>query len=165
MPSDSELKTILLTSKLYNEKDRTWCRYILDRVENYENKDYVFNNEWSIEHIMPQDIKTVSELNALDSSQRSKYDWISILGTNYELIHSKYLHTLGNLALSGYDPDYQNFTFKVKRDMGSNPGEEEKGYKFSTIKTCQIDRFLYATLNPMSLLRLAVVLTTLPLLS
>lgn len=138
MPNNDLLLSKLLTSKLYKERKSTWCRYILDRAEQSQNKDYVYSNEWSIEHIMPKTIYTKEDLDKMDSNTRKKYDWISILGKNYQNIHKLYLDTIGNLAISGYNSDYQNFVFSVKRNMGSNSGEDKKGYKYSTIKTTRV---------------------------
>lgn len=130
MPTDAELDEHL---KVYNIYHRVrWCRYILDRIEKHLNKDYTHDSQWSIEHILPQTPKTQEDLDALDSAKKSKYDWISALGTGISEA-MLYVHTIGNLTLSGYNSDYQNFAFLVKRDMGSNAGEEKKGYKFSTI--------------------------------
>jgi len=46
---------------------------------------------------------------------------------NWELTHPKYLDTLGNLTLTGYNPEYSNRTFIEKRNM-------EKGFKESGLK-------------------------------
>ena len=138
MPNDDLLKSKLLTSKIYKDRSNRWCRYILDRAEQSQNKDYVYSNELSIEHIMPKIIYSKEELNSKSPELKKKYDWISILGNNYQNIHKIYLDTIGNLAISGYNSDYQNFIFSVKRNMGSNVGEDKKGYKYSTIKTTRV---------------------------
>ena len=54
--------------------------------------------------------------------------WKKELGKKtWELIFKKYLHTLGNLTLTGYDPEYSNKPFLEKRDM-------EKGFRQSSLK-------------------------------
>ncbi|ALC05686.1 hypothetical protein CDES_06320 [Corynebacterium deserti GIMN1.010] len=43
--------------------------------------------------------------------------WQSALGDNWHSDHDRYLHTLGNLTLTGYIPEYSNRSFREKRDM------------------------------------------------
>jgi predicted transport protein len=44
-------------------------------------------------------------------------EWKEELGESWKEIHEKYLHTIGNLTLTGYNPELSNKQFKVKRDM------------------------------------------------
>jgi predicted transport protein len=60
--------------------------------------------DYTIEHIMPQN----ENLNA---------NWRTDLGEDWKRIHSQYLHTLGNLTLTGYNSEYSDRAFKDKRDM------------------------------------------------
>lgn len=57
-------------------------------------------------------------------------EWERDLGGNFQAIHDKYLHTIGNLTLTGYNQDYSNNSFQEKRDM-------EKGFKQSPLKLNQ----------------------------
>lgn len=57
-------------------------------------------------------------------------EWQRDLGENFEAIHEKYLHTIGNLTLTGYNNKYSNKSFQEKRDM-------EKGFKQSSLKLNQ----------------------------
>jgi len=43
--------------------------------------------------------------------------WQQELGENWKEIHTKYLHTLGNLTLTGYNPEMSDCPFIEKRDM------------------------------------------------
>ncbi|MCQ2803903.1 DUF262 and DUF1524 domain-containing protein [Helicobacter pylori] len=52
------------------------------------------------------------------------------LGENFQAIHDKYLHTIGNLTLTGYNSEYSNNSFQEKRDM-------EKGFKQSPLRLNQ----------------------------
>ncbi len=52
------------------------------------------------------------------------------MGENFQAIHDKYLHTIGNLTLTGYNSEYSNKPFQEKRDM-------EKGFKQSSLKLNQ----------------------------
>ncbi len=56
--------------------------------------------------------------------------WQRDLGENFEAIHDKYLHTIGNLTLTGYNEKYSNNSFQEKRDM-------EKGFKQSPLRLNQ----------------------------
>ena len=44
-------------------------------------------------------------------------DWIADLGEDYETIHKKYLHTLANLTLTGYNSRYSNRRFEQKQTI------------------------------------------------
>ena len=44
-------------------------------------------------------------------------EWKAALGPEWERIHKSYLHTLGNLTLTGYNPEYSDRPFTEKRDM------------------------------------------------
>ncbi|GHQ63293.1 hypothetical protein JP0074_08240 [Helicobacter pylori] len=57
-------------------------------------------------------------------------EWEKDLGENFKEIHNKYLHTIGNLTLTGYNPEYSNKFFQEKRDM-------EKGFKDSPLRLNQ----------------------------
>ena len=39
------------------------------------------------------------------------------LGEQWKDIHTKYLHTIGNLTLTGYNPELSDRSFVEKRDM------------------------------------------------
>ena len=86
---------------LYHFRSRS---YWLRRFENYQRKEYVPVDEYTIEHIMPQN-ENLSE------------PWRDALGTEWELIQEKWLHTLGNLTLTGYNSEYSDRPFHEKRDM------------------------------------------------
>ncbi len=57
-------------------------------------------------------------------------EWEKDLGENFQEIHDKYLHTIGNLTLTGYNSEYSNNSFQEKRDM-------EKGFKDSPLRLNQ----------------------------
>ncbi|GAA8975854.1 DUF262 and DUF1524 domain-containing protein [Helicobacter pylori] len=111
-PNDSEFKDLFITIDFYNFQKR---EYFLERLENFERKERVYAHEYTTEHIMPQ---TLEE------------EWERDLGENFQAIHDKYLHTIGNLTLTGYNKEYNNKPFKEKRDM-------EKGFKQSPLRLNQ----------------------------
>ncbi len=111
-PNDSEFKDLFITIDFYNLKEK---KYFLERLEKFDTKEPVDTQKCNIEHIMPQ---TLTE------------EWEGDLGENFEAIHEKYLHTIGNLTLTGYNSEYSNNSFQEKRDM-------ENGFKQSSLKLNQ----------------------------
>lgn len=100
-PSDDELMKEIQTRDLYNFRSRS---YWLRRMENHDRKERVSVDEYTIEHIMPQN-ENLSDI------------WKKELGNNWEQIHSTYLHTLGNLTLTGYNPELSDRPFSEKKSM------------------------------------------------
>ena len=110
-PRNDEFKRELQVRDLYNFRSRS---YWLRRLETYGRKERVPVDEYTIEHIMPQN----EELSA---------EWRSDLGPEWEHVHEKWLHTLGNLTLTGYNSEYSDRPFVEKRDM-------EGGFKMSPLR-------------------------------
>ncbi|RKV60225.1 hypothetical protein DD776_02855 [Helicobacter pylori] len=111
-PKDSEFKDSFITIDFYHFKKN---KYFLERLENFDTKEPVDTQKCNIEHIMPQTLTP---------------EWQRDLGENFKAIHEKYLHTIGNLTLTGYNSEYSNKPFKEKRDM-------ENGFKQSSLKLNQ----------------------------
>ncbi|MDU9760758.1 DUF262 and DUF1524 domain-containing protein [Helicobacter pylori] len=111
-PKDSEFKNLFTTIDFYNLKEK---KYFFERLENFDTKEPVNTKECAIEHIMPQTLTK---------------EWKKDLGGNFQAIHDKYLHTIGNLTLTGYNENYSNNSFQKKRDM-------EKGFKQSPLRLNQ----------------------------
>lgn len=101
LPSDEEFYNRFVTRNIYNFQR---CAYLLRKLENNERKEPVPVNEYTIEHIMPQ-------------NENLSVQWKSSLGSEWQRIHSEYLHTLGNLTLTGYNSEYSDKPFTEKRDM------------------------------------------------
>jgi uncharacterized protein with ParB-like and HNH nuclease domain/predicted transport protein len=100
-PNDEEFVTELKFRDLYNFRSRS---YWLRRLENHDRKERVNVSEYTIEHILPQN----NNLNQ---------DWRQALGPDWEKIQQKYVHTIGNLTLTGYNSEYSDKFFTDKRDM------------------------------------------------
>ncbi len=100
-PRDDEFERDMQTRDLYNFRSRS---YWLRRFENYRRKERVAVDEYTIEHIMPQNE------NLSDA-------WKKSLGPEWERVHETWLHTLGNLTLTGYNSEYSDRPFLEKRDM------------------------------------------------
>jgi predicted transport protein len=110
-PKDEEFHRDLQTRDLYNFRSRS---YWLRRFENYGRKEPVPVDEYTIEHILPQ-------------NEQLSPAWRTSLGTEWQRIQQTYLHTLGNLTLTGYNSEYSDRLFAEKRDM-------EGGFKQSPLK-------------------------------
>ena len=100
-PRDEEFKEQLIVKDVYNFRNRN---YLLRKLENHNRKELVSVESYTIEHIMPQN-KNLSN------------EWKEELGESWKEIHDKYLHTIGNITLTGYNPELSNKPFKEKRDM------------------------------------------------
>lgn len=112
-PSDYEVREKLQTKDIYHFRLR---KYLLEALENYYHKEPIDLNtvNYTIEHIMPQNI----EHNLL---------WQQMLGEDWQEVHSLYLHTLGNLTITGYNAEMSNKSF-VEKVNG------ESGFKHSHLK-------------------------------
>ncbi|GHP37674.1 hypothetical protein JP0040_13740 [Helicobacter pylori] len=95
-PNNDEFKDCFITIDFYKFKKN---KYFFERLENFNRKERVYTHEYTTEHIMPQ--KLTEEL---------KKD----LGQDHERIHTQYLHTIGNLTLTGYNSEYSNKSFQEK---------------------------------------------------
>ncbi|MDU9805363.1 DUF262 and DUF1524 domain-containing protein [Helicobacter pylori] len=112
-PNNDEFKKLFITIDFYNFQKK---KYFFERLEeSFETNEPVNTQKCTIEHIMPQ---TLTE------------EWKRDLGGNFQAIHDKYLHTIGNLTLTGYNKEYSNNSFQEKRHM-------EKGFKQSPLRLNQ----------------------------
>ncbi len=113
-PNDFEFKGSFITKELYgrNKTKKKKTKYFLERLESFKTKEPVNTQECTIEHIMPQTLTK---------------EWERDLGENFQAIHDKYLHTIGNLTLTGYNQKYSNNSFQEKINM-------EKGFKQSPLR-------------------------------
>ncbi|MCR5112333.1 MAG: DUF262 and DUF1524 domain-containing protein [Acholeplasmatales bacterium] len=100
-PNDAEFGEAFVTKEIYKARNRN---YILDMLENYDNKSPVTISKLTIEHVMPQN-KTLSD------------EWKNELGPEWERIHKTYLHTIGNLTLTGYNSEMSDKPFMEKMTM------------------------------------------------
>lgn len=104
MPSDAEFIAALKERNLYRKN--ALCKYLLVAIEN-QGKEQIKTDALTIEHIMPQN-KNLSTV------------WQRMLGSDWELMRERYLHTLGNLTLTGYNSELGDLPFAEKLDMLSD---------------------------------------------
>lgn len=114
-PKDNEFITRFKEAKFYGAADRsTKTRLILESIEeSYQHKEKVPFDNLTIEHVMPQ---TLSEW------------WQNHLGEEWGEIHDFYLHTIGNLTLTAYNPELSNDDFDNKKEVYKNSHLEMNKY-------------------------------------
>lgn len=111
-PNNDEFKNLFITIDFYKKfKKKTKCFLERLELEYFDTEESVNTQKCTIEHIMPQTLTP---------------EWKKALGQDYERIHAQYLHTIGNLTLTGYNQEYSNKSFQEKRGM-------EKGFKQSRL--------------------------------
>lgn len=99
MPADTEFLYALKNNNLYGK--HFLCRYLLVSIEN-QGKEKLLTENLSIEHVMPQN-KNLSTA------------WQKMLGENWSNDRDRWLHTLGNLTLTGYNSELGDRPFLEKK--------------------------------------------------
>jgi len=107
IPRNTEIKSAIDNNPIYTQRNN-YINFILSSVDDYSKESNLLrqiasdNTDLSIEHIMPQ------KLNK---------KWIDSLGEYYQEEHLRYLHTLPNLTLTGYNSKYSNKDFAYKKSI------------------------------------------------
>ncbi len=107
LPLSTELSLSVQNNQTYNQR-KSHVNFILTSVGDQSKESSILKQihnkelKLSIEHIMPQKLSQ---------------SWIDELGDNHAQIQSKYLHTLANLTLTGYNPEYSNRAYSDKKTM------------------------------------------------
>ena len=110
-PDDEKFEKAFVSRDIYNMRSRN---FILSHLENFGNKAPIIIENYTIEHIMPQ-----------NSNPRD--EWKTMLGPNWREVQKTYLHTIGNLTLTAYNSEMSDNPFMVKMDM-------EGGFKESALR-------------------------------
>ena len=100
-PSDEEFRREIQIRNLY--KFNKSCSYWLRRLENHKRKEPIAVANYTIEHILPQNPELPTS-------------WRQALGENWKVVQEVWLHRLGNLTLTGYNPELSDNPFIQKRD-------------------------------------------------
>ena len=100
-PTDEEFALAFTQRDVYNFYSRM---YMFRKLENSGKKEFISVDNYTIEHVLPQN-PNLSE------------EWQSELGTNWKQIQERYLHTIGNLTLTGYNSEYSDRPFSEKKTM------------------------------------------------
>ena len=101
IPSDADFAQALKERNLYRKN--ALCKYLLASVEN-QGKEKVVTDNLTIEHIMPQ-------------NRNLSTAWQKMLGDDWEAIRDRYIHTLGNLTLTGYNSELGDRPFDEKKAL------------------------------------------------
>lgn len=101
IPSDADFTQALKERNLYRKN--ALCKYLLAAVEN-QGKEKVVTDNLTIEHIMPQ-------------NRNLSTAWQKMLGDDWEAIRDRYIHTLGNLTLTGYNSELGDRPFHEKQAL------------------------------------------------
>lgn len=101
MPSDEEVKGAFVVKDVYNFRSRN---YLLRKLENVNHKEPIDIDGYTIEHVMPQNPDLSPE-------------WQEDLGTDWKAVQERWLHTIGNLTLTGYNPELSDKPFAEKLTM------------------------------------------------
>lgn len=118
-PRNAEVVATVMEKDFYNIKPRNRT-YFLQRMENHNNTETVQiegNSDITVEHIFPQnpDVKWKHDLTE----------------EAFQVFRDLYLHTIGNLTLSGNNGSLGNRCFADKKHM--NHDGKEQGYVFSRL--------------------------------
>ncbi len=104
-PTDDEFKAKWVTYPIYGYRpDR--CKFVLESLEDAcQHRERAAYIQASIEHIMPQSLTE---------------EWRAHLGDAADVVGTTHLNTIGNLTLTGYNPELSNFSFERKRAIYAN---------------------------------------------
>jgi uncharacterized protein with ParB-like and HNH nuclease domain/predicted transport protein len=98
LPLDEEFRSAFVIKDVYNFRSRN---YLLRRLENHDRKEPVDVDSYTIEHVMPQNP---------DLSPQ----WQNGLGPDWPTVQERWLHTIGNLTLTGYNSELSDRPFREK---------------------------------------------------
>lgn len=99
MPSDKEFEDALLYKPLYK---KPICKFVLSVIEN-STKEHIEVSNLTIEHILPQ--------------KENAAVWKKEVGENYNSVYEVYLHTLGNLTITGHNSELGTKSFNDKKEI------------------------------------------------
>lgn len=99
MPSDEEFEYALLYKPLYK---KPICKFVLSAIEN-STKEHIEVSNLTIEHILPQ--------------KENAAVWKKEVGENYSRVYEVYLHTLGNLTITGHNSELGTKSFRDKKEI------------------------------------------------
>ena len=104
-PDDVAFVPAMATFPLY-KRERDKCRLLLEALElRHGHKEQINLKQLSIEHVLPQTLGEDADGDA----------WRKALGHDWKTAHERWLHTLGNLTLTGYNPELSNANFEEKQ--------------------------------------------------
>ena len=121
-PCDEEFQRKLKERDLYKFRSRG---YWLRRLENHGRKERVVVEDYTIEHILPQNDNLSPE-------------WQTELGPEWQRIQQTWMHTLGNLTLTAYNSEYSDRPFTAKKNAVSMADGSAIGFASSPLRLNQL---------------------------
>lgn len=134
----SELRAVSATDAMFEEKLRgpiyeenpEAARFVLCSIESQHQTREIYSDLWSrdssnkyiwtIEHIFPE-------------GENIPQEWIDMIADGdkekAKKLRIEYVHTLGNLTVTGYNQNLSNMSFEQKRDRKSKDKSKEMGYR------------------------------------
>lgn len=106
-PSDEDFIEGFRTANFYRILSPT-RRYLFESLENGDSKDTreiaakLDSGDLTVEHIMPQTLTS---------------EWKKELGPDFEDVHARWVHRIGNLTVTGYNSKYSNASFAAKKTI------------------------------------------------
>lgn len=102
MPTDKEFREALIHKPLYK---KPICKFVLSVIEN-STKEHIDISNLTIEHILPQ--------------KENAAVWKKEVGNDYDRVYEIYLHTLGNLTITGHNSELGTKSFNDKKNIIRN---------------------------------------------
>lgn len=99
MPTNKEFEDALIHKPLYK---KPICKFVLSVIEN-STKEHIDISNLTIEHILPQ--------------KENAAVWKKEVGEDYSRVYETYLHTLGNLTITGHNSELGTKSFSEKKKI------------------------------------------------
>lgn len=99
MPTDKEFEEALIYKPLYK---KPICKFVLSVIEN-STKEHIDVSNLTVEHILPQ--------------KENAAVWKKEVGEDYDRVYEVYLHTLGNLTITGHNSELGTKSFNDKKNI------------------------------------------------
>jgi hypothetical protein len=99
-PTDPEFLERWLRGPVYGSRV---CQVILECIEEeFGHREGVVLDDATVEHVLPQTLSP---------------EWEQYLGENASSVQAEWVHTIGNLTLTGYNPELSNKPYAEKRTI------------------------------------------------
>jgi len=115
VPTNEEFENALINKEIYRLQAKN-KNFLLESLENYNSAYPIDVENLTIEHIMPQ---------------TPTKEWKLKLGDNWQEIHNKYLHTLGNLSLTAKNSELSNNSLENKQQIDFQTSKLKLNYKLN----------------------------------
>ncbi len=125
-PNNEEFENTLVNKQVYRFQSKN-RNFLLESLENFKSAYPVNLDELTVEHIMPQTLTK---------------NWKNKLGENWQEIHNKYLHTLGNLSLTARNAELSNSSFADKQQIDFQISRLKLNFKLDNLTTWNEEKIL-----------------------